>query len=82
MMTEDVIRLNAASNGRLIVAMLFAINLMGGSQWMAFAAVMIVMVAWLSDALLSAGKVAWAGLIAMIVLISTAILAVATCFAL
>lgn len=82
MKTEDLIRLNAASNGRLIVAMLFALNLMAGERALAIAAMLIVIVAWFSDFAMAAGKATLAGVIALIVLIWTAILTVVTCFAL
>lgn len=81
MKTEDMIRMNAAANGRLIVGMLFAMNMFTGSQALAFVALLIVCAAYVADGFLSAGKAAWSGAMSMGILISTLILGVATWFA-
>ena len=75
--TEDLIKMNAAANGRLIVGMLFALNLVVDHRGMALAAVLIVCIAYLSDAML-VNWPAWAEALAGAALISTLALAIAT----
>ena len=81
MKTDDLIRMNAAANGRLIVGMLFALNLFTGSKVLAFAAVLIVCAAYVADAFLSLGMAAWSGAMSLVILSATICLTVATWFA-
>lgn len=78
MKTEDVIRVNAATNGRMIVGMMFVMHMVWGNTALAFAAILIVCAAWLADAFLSAGKPVWSGAMSIAILISTVALGIAT----
>ena len=75
---EDMIRMNAAANGRWMLAMLFAMNMILGSLHLAFASVLILALGYVADtlSLLSYRRAALAAGLACIV--STGALIVAT----
>lgn len=78
MPNEDTIRMKAAANGRWMVAMLFAMNMILGDLHLAFASVLILALCYVADALmlLSYRRAALAAGLACIA--STAALIVAT----
>lgn len=82
MKTEGLINLNAASNGRMIVGMLFALNLLTDHRASAFASVLILCAAWVSDVALISGRNAVAASTGIAVAVATVALGVVTWIAL
>lgn len=82
MKTEDLIKLNVASNGRMIVGMLFALNLLTDHRALAFASVLIICAAYVSDVAFIVGRNVMASLTGLAVPAATVALGIVTWIAL